>query len=97
MAVTIKEVEHIAELAMLELSEEEKQTLKYQLSSILEWIRQLEEIDTSNVNPTSTVTRFKTSLRKDVPFKYQQTSAITANAPEREYDFFKVKKVIEDE
>lgn len=49
MALTLKEIEHIARLARLELSEEEKEKYAHQLSSVLEYVGQLQEVDTSNI------------------------------------------------
>lgn len=97
MAVSIKEVEHIAGLSMLELSDEEKKTMSYELTSIIDWIGQLNELDTSKVIATSTIMKFGHPLRKDKAVKSGKEKQILANTPVREYDFIKVKKVIDDE
>lgn len=97
MAVSIQEVEHIAKLAMIELTNDEKKIFAEQLSSILDWVKLLEQCDTSGISPKSGITGYKTSLRKDIAIKYPNPANILENAPQREYDFFKVKKVIEDE
>ncbi|MHB9154425.1 MAG: Asp-tRNA(Asn)/Glu-tRNA(Gln) amidotransferase subunit GatC [Endomicrobiales bacterium] len=97
MKITRKDVEYVARLARLELSEEEKDRFTGQLGSILEYIGQLNRLDTRDVPPTSHVLALKNAWRDDrvkaCPDDVRR--AILENAPEREDDFFKVKKVIE--
>jgi len=97
MKIDNKEVKRIAELAMLKLSKEEENTLSAQLEKILNWVDKLKEVDTDNISPTSSVIGMPSPARSAVPRKFENTKDILANAPEREYDFFKVKKVIGDE
>ena len=65
MKITIKEVEHVARLARLELTEEEKEQMRAQLDSILSYIEKLNELDTSAVDPTSHVLPMKNVFRED--------------------------------
>ena len=65
MSLTLKEVEHIALLARLQLSEEEKKRYQKQLSSILEHVAQLQELDTSNVAPLNSVIAEKMTTQED--------------------------------
>ena len=97
MKITRKEVEYVARLARLELSDEEKEQFTGQLESILEYIDQLNRLDTSGVPPTSHVLALKNVWREDVldESSGELRERILSNAPEREGDFFKVKKVIE--
>ncbi len=97
MKITRKEVDYVAKLARLELSEEEKDRFTGQLGSILEYIGQLNRLDTKDIPPTSHVLSLKNVWRDDEmkPCPSEVREALLANAPEREGDFFKVKKVIE--
>ncbi|MEW6041736.1 MAG: Asp-tRNA(Asn)/Glu-tRNA(Gln) amidotransferase subunit GatC [Elusimicrobiota bacterium] len=95
MEITKKDVEYISELARLKLTEEEKDIYQGQLKNILDWMEELNNADTSKVLPTAHVLGIKNVFRPDEPEKFKNRDAILDNAPERELDFFKVKKVIE--
>lgn len=97
MAITKKDVEHVARLARLALTEEEKDRYTAQLGSILTYIEKLNQLDTSNVAPTTHVLPVANVWRDDKaqPNVLTSTDEILQNAPEREGPFFKVKKVIE--
>ena len=66
MKITKKEVEHVALLARLKFSEEEKETFVKQLSGILGYVEKLNEVDTSNIEPTSHVIKMQNVFRDDV-------------------------------
>jgi len=93
--LTLSEVEHVAELAKLGLSEEEKRTLQEQLSAILEYFATLQEVDTSAVPPTATVLPLRNVMRDDEVHPSLPPELVLANAPEREGDSFKVQAVLE--
>ena len=97
MKITKKDVEYVARLARLKLSEEEKEKYTGQLESILGYIDKLNALDTNNVKPTSHIMGLKNVWREDElkPCPAAQREALLANAPDREDDYFKVKKVIE--
>lgn len=95
MAITRKDVEIVARLARLALTEDEKQMFAGQLEKILAYIEKLKEIDTANVPPTAHPFSSKTSWREDLANPWKGTESILENAPEREESYFKVKKVIE--
>ena len=96
MDITQKEVEHVAKLARLELSEDEKRTFTRQLSAILTYMDQLKTLDTSDVEPTMTVLPTENVLRDDeVRPSLPQESAL-ANAPEQADGFFRVPRILED-
>ncbi|MBI4052153.1 MAG: Asp-tRNA(Asn)/Glu-tRNA(Gln) amidotransferase subunit GatC [Elusimicrobia bacterium] len=95
MEITIKEVEHVARLARLALETGEKEKLAQQLKVILSSMEELKKLDTSKVPPTSHVLGLKSVLREDVVVPFEGREAILKNAPARELDLFKVKKVIE--
>ncbi len=69
MSLSFEEVEHIANLARLTLSDEEKKKYQQQLSSILDYITMLQELDTSSIPPTSSVLPTQCPLREDQPGK----------------------------
>jgi aspartyl-tRNA(Asn)/glutamyl-tRNA(Gln) amidotransferase subunit C len=95
MAVTMKDVEHVANLARLEFSEEEKRTLMNQLNKILDYMEKLNELDTSNVEPLAQVNPLTNVFREDVVKPSQPVSEVLKNAPAKTDKFFKVPKVIE--
>ena len=94
--ITRKEVEHVARLARLELTEEEKGQMTAQLDAILGYFDKLNELDTSTVEPTTTVIPMVSVMREDeVRPSLPQKDAL-ANAPDREDVFFRVPRIIED-
>jgi len=96
MAITREEVLHVARLARLSLSEGEADRLREQLGNILSYIRQLDALDTKDVVPTSHAVEMGTPFRDDAVRPFGDKEAILANAPDREGDFFRVPRIIED-
>lgn len=95
MSLTLDEVEHIALLARLELSEEEKVRYQQQLSDILDHVAKLQKLDTENIPLASTVLPPRTRLREDEPKTGSSTGRALENAPDIEADQFKVPPVME--
>lgn len=95
MRLTREEVEHIAELARLELTEEETERYREQLSDILDYAARLQALDTSHISPTESVIAKRTVLRADVPQPGLTTQAALENAPRVEQDQFRVPPVQE--
>lgn len=97
MKISKKDVEYVARLARLELTEKEKDTFTEQLGSILDYIDRLNRQETADVPPTSHVLDLKNVWREDEvrPCPEEVRRNILANSPDREDDLFKVKKVIE--
>lgn len=95
MSISIQDVEHVAKLARLELSEEEKQTFTGQLNAILKYAEQLKELDTDGVEPTSHVVPVSNVLREDVNRPSLPVEKVFLNAPEEEDGQFKVPAVLE--
>jgi len=91
----IAEVEHIAELAKLGLTEGEKQTFQEQLSAILEYFETLQRVDTSAISPTATVLAISSVMRADEVQPSLAPECVLANAPAWEGDSFKVQAVLE--
>jgi aspartyl-tRNA(Asn)/glutamyl-tRNA(Gln) amidotransferase subunit C len=95
MKISRAEVEKVATLARLELSEEEVEHLTEDLSSILSYIAKLEELDTSDVEPTSHVVAMKTPYREDIVTNEPSTDDALANAPQHDNNYFVVPSIIE--
>ena len=95
MTLTISEVEHIAELARLELTQQEIQQYRDQLSDILEYAARLQSVDTSKIPPTSSVLPPRSVLRKDKAVQGLTVKDLLSNAPAEEADQFKVPPVFE--
>jgi aspartyl-tRNA(Asn)/glutamyl-tRNA(Gln) amidotransferase subunit C len=96
MKISKDDVTKVAELARLEVTEEETEIFTEQLGNILEYIEKLNELDTDNVEPTSHVLDISTPLREDKVVKWLSIEEVLQNAPESEDDFFVVPQVIED-
>jgi aspartyl-tRNA(Asn)/glutamyl-tRNA(Gln) amidotransferase subunit C len=94
MAITIKDVEHIAKLAKLEFTDAEKEKFTHQMNQILEYMDQLNSLDTSNVEPLSHVIELSNVFRMDEVKPGVSTEEALKNAPEKNEHFFKVPKVI---
>lgn len=101
MRITDKDVSHVADLANLELTEQERQRMVRDLSSILDYIDRLNELDTANVPPMAQVLgasddgKPAAAWREDSPRPSLPHDAALKNAPSANADFFKVPKVIE--
>jgi aspartyl-tRNA(Asn)/glutamyl-tRNA(Gln) amidotransferase subunit C len=97
MKLSIKEVEHIAHLARLGLTDKEKQKFAEQLSAILDYVDQLKEVDTKNVEPTAQVTGLENVMGGDKVenIDRQIRKDLLGQAPETEDDLIKTKAVFE--
>ncbi len=95
MKITEKEAAHIAELARLELTPEEKKLYAGQLAGIFGWMEELNKADTAAVPPAANVPGLGNATREDTPVVFGDREAILKNAPDREHDFIKTIKVIE--
>jgi aspartyl-tRNA(Asn)/glutamyl-tRNA(Gln) amidotransferase subunit C len=94
MAVTIKDVEHIAELARLKFNEKELENFTHQLNEILTYVEKLNELDTENVEPLSHPVENSNVFREDVIEPSVSTEEALKNAPDKNDLYFKVPKVI---
>ena len=95
MTLTIEEVERIAQLARLELTDEQKSVYREQLSKILDYIAKLRELDTTSVQPTAGCGLARMDLREDKVSAGLSTDALLMNAPETEDGQFKIPPVFE--
>lgn len=94
MKITVAEVEHVARLARLEVSTEEKQNLTEQLNEILLYMEKLNELDTSGVAPTSHVVDLHNAFREDIVQESMPRTETLENAPEDNDAEFVVPRVI---
>ena len=93
MPLTLKEVEHIAELARLQLSPEELERYRGQLSSILDHVAKLQKLDTTGIAPTSSVLPGRSVLREDVPGESLSREEVLRNTKSQEKGQFRVPPV----
>ena len=92
----MKEVEHVARLARLELSPEERERMREQLDRILGYIDKLRQLDTTGVEPTSHAVPMVNVFREDEQRPCLSAEEMLANAPDRSGQFFRVPRIIED-
>lgn len=95
MKVDEATVRNIARLARIKVSDDEAKTLEGELTGILQWVEQLEEIDTDGVEPMTSVVETEMKKRSDVVTDGGYAGDIVKNAPERADSFFVVPKVVE--
>jgi aspartyl-tRNA(Asn)/glutamyl-tRNA(Gln) amidotransferase subunit C len=95
-SITRADVEHVAHLARLHLSDEELDRMQDQLSKILDAIETLRDVDTSRVGPTASVIQLENVMREDEPIAPMRRDAALANAPLRDDPFLRVPTVLEE-
>jgi aspartyl-tRNA(Asn)/glutamyl-tRNA(Gln) amidotransferase subunit C len=95
MKVTVKDVEHVAKLARLGLTEEEKKRFTEQLSGILEYADRINIRDTKNIAPTSHAIPMKNVFREDKCIPCENVKEILANAPREENNMFSVPRIMD--
>lgn len=88
-------IEYVGILAKLELSEEEKESAKKDMGSMLDYIDKLNELDTSNVEPMSHVFPVQNVFREDVVTNGDNSEAMLKNAPERKDNSYQVPMTVE--
>ena len=98
--VTVEDVQRVAELAHLELQPEEPPAMLRDLNAILDYVAQLNELDTKGVTPLAQVSELQegsdaSELRSDRPSPSLDRAVVMQQAPEMDGVFFKVPKVIE--
>lgn len=95
MLVDEATVQRIARLARIKVAPDEAKGLETELNGILEWVKQLDEVDTSGVEPMTRVAPISLKKRADVVNDGEMAEAVTQNAPLTENHFFVVPKVVE--
>jgi aspartyl-tRNA(Asn)/glutamyl-tRNA(Gln) amidotransferase subunit C len=92
--ITKEEVEHIAQLAHIELTEEEKEVFTEQFNEILEFFRKIDEVDTANVPPMYHVLDIVNVYREDEVEETLPKENVLENAPKKEERFFKSPRIV---
>lgn len=95
MKITQEIIEHIADLARLNLTDSEKEKLTHEMANIVAYVDKLNELDTSNVEPTSHVKPVYNVFREDKVKDSYDREKILANAPSADEGCFKVPRVVE--
>ncbi len=95
MSISRKDVEHIAELSRLALTEEEISLYTEQLKKILHYVEKLSAVDTSGIEPTTYTIPLQRMRRKDEVNPSLPVEEVLRNAPEKEKNCFKVPRIIE--
>lgn len=95
MSVTKKDVKYVADLAHLQLTEEESDSLVNDMNQILDYMTTLEEVDTSDVAPLEHVIDLEYRLRDDKALEPLSHEDALKNAPDADTDYFRVPRVIE--
>ena len=96
MALDRADVDHIATLARIGLTDEEAEAIREQLSHILEQFEVLSELDTTGVTPTGHAVQLRAVMRDDAPDASLEPDDVLSNAPRREGEFFRVRPVLEE-
>ncbi len=94
MKISEKDVEYIAKLARLEMPPEEKPRMAEHLGEILDYMDKLNELDTSDIEPTSHVLPIRNVFREDKVSNHFPDSDLMANAPQKEKGHYQVPKII---
>jgi aspartyl-tRNA(Asn)/glutamyl-tRNA(Gln) amidotransferase subunit C len=95
MSITIKDVEHVAKLARLDLKDNEKQQFTEQLNAILKYAEQLQQLNTDHIQPTSHAMPLVNVMRQDEAKSSLPLEKVMRNAPDEEDGQFKVPAVLE--
>ena len=95
MALNEATVRNIAKLARIKIPEREETSLANELSAIFDWIEQLNEVDTNNVEPMTSVTEVVMPKREDKVTDGDYSEKVLANAPDPTGSFYTVPKVVE--
>tara|TARA_Y100000817_G_C16513408_1_gene392231 strand:- start:294 stop:581 length:288 start_codon:yes stop_codon:yes gene_type:complete len=95
MAIDLKTVKHISKLSRISINEEKAKKLEKDLNSIFEFIEKLNELDTTKIEPLTSIADTVLQLRKDEIKSSNIRDQILKNSPEKNKDFFVVPKVVE--
>lgn len=95
MTLSLAEIEHIAALARLHLTDDEKARYRQQLSAVLDYMEKLRQVDTAHIEPTATVLPLRSVVRPDVARPSLTPAELLDNAPNTEGAMFRVPPVLE--
>jgi aspartyl-tRNA(Asn)/glutamyl-tRNA(Gln) amidotransferase subunit C len=94
--ISIEEVKQVAEVARLAVTDEEAEQFSKELTELLQYVEQLNELDTSDVKPTTHVVDLKNVFRKDEPKEWITQEEALKNAPDSGDGHFRVPAIMED-
>lgn len=94
--IDLEQVQKVAHLARLELETSEEEQFTTQLNSILDYVEQLNELDTTDVAPTTRAIEVSNINRPDQLETFSDRESLLSNVPDREDDFIKVPKIMAD-
>ena len=94
--ISSSDVRKVAQLARLELPEDQIETYTLQLEEILSYVDQLQEIDTNNITPTTRAVEVVNAMRDDIVKVNSSREDILNQAPQREGDFFRVPRILDN-
>lgn len=95
MKIDLNTVKKISHLARLEFDEKSAEKMQQDMTQILDWVEQLNEVDTTGVEPLTTMSSEVNVLRKDEVGEHLSHERGLQNAPQRDSDYFRVPKVLE--
>ena len=95
MTIDLKTIKHISKLSRISVDEEKAKKLKGDLNSIFDFIEKLNELDTDNVEPLTSIAETSLKFRTDEVKSEDIRNQILKNSPEKNEDFFVVPKVVE--
>jgi aspartyl-tRNA(Asn)/glutamyl-tRNA(Gln) amidotransferase subunit C len=95
MKIDSNSVKKIAHLARLEFNEEGTEKMKKDMTQILDWVEQLNEVETTGIEPLTTMSSEVNVLREDIVGEHLSREQGLQNAPQRDSDYFRVPKVLE--
>lgn len=95
MAIDKETVKRVAFLSRLRIEDDKIEATEQEFNKILNWVEQLNEVDTDNVEPLVSVNDSNITCRDDIITDGNQPEAVLANAPLKEYGYFVVPKVVE--
>lgn len=95
MKIDLENIKKISHLARLEFDAEGAEKMKKDMTQILDWVEQLREVDTADVEPLTTMSSEVNVMREDVVGEHLPHEAGLKNAPHRDADYFRVPKVLE--
>ncbi len=95
MTIDLKTVKHISKLSRISIDEQKAKKLSNDLNSIFKFIEKLNELDTSNTEPLTSIAETTLKLRKDIVETKNIREDILKNSPDKNEDFFVVPKVVE--
>lgn len=95
MKIDKESIKKIAHLARLEFDESSAEKMSQDMSQILDWVEQLNELDTTNIDPITTMSSEVNDMREDKAGNHLSHEAGLKNAPKSDSDYFRVPKVLE--